>query len=418
MSKLNVENISPRVVNFIEKELVKFPEDIAEKIDAENDPYSEATLYNVTGDTSSIKPEYISKKIIPVVFAKALVSELFQLINMPSPTYAIPRLAYTKESSTAEVSENGQIKTAKVSTSNISMTATKFAIRSILTKEALEDASKVGFDVLGRVMEYDVKTIIDELDTKLVALLKVGAAAGDVWWDINIESEWSTNHPSREYSETLYDAILQGIKLVAANKFRADFMLMNPADMVRVTGLKFFVPSEPDNSLQGVMGNVHNLKVYTSLNADSSILYVGQKKIFGVFGSYIPLQYNAGGYDAEYDRQDWNVRTRSAMLITQGEAVARVILFDNYTNEDVPISDGTGYTAHAPINAAETLTAKDGDGSTSLTIITYDSRTESKPTSSDANTIILDLETGLVTVSSGYSPTNDKVIFAAYSARA
>ncbi|MHA1873572.1 MAG: hypothetical protein ACTSVB_05610 [Candidatus Heimdallarchaeaceae archaeon] len=413
--KIMYEKLEPGVKKFIKAELKNLL--TIEGKELEDETLLEAEQLGLTGDTSSIKPEYLSKKIIPVVFAQSICSQFFQLVNMPASTYAVPRLSYTRESTTAEVAENGQIKTAKISTSNITMTAVKYAIRSILTKEALEDAEKVGFDILRRVMEYDVKSIINELDQKVVALMKLGAAAGDVWWDVNIPASWSDSHPALEYDQTLYDSLVEAVKAVAVNKFAANFMLINPSDIVRVVKLKFFRPAEPDTSLQGELGTILNLGVFSSLNSESGMFFIGEKKTIGMYGSYIPMQYNAGGYNAEYDKQDWNVRTRAAMMITQGEALARVVLYDNYTNEDVTITGGAGQAAHAPINSAKTLTAKDGDGSTALTIITYDSRTEAKPTSSDANTIILDLETGAITTSSSYTPTGGKITLTAYSAR-
>ena len=244
----------------------------------------------------------------------------------------------------------------------------------------------------------------------------VGAAAGDTWWDINIPEDWYTLHPSMEYGETLYDAIVAAVVDVAEQKFNADFALVSPdmeSYLVRVGGYS----KVGDNALQGEIGRVKGLAVFSSLNMESGMMIIGEKKVFGVYGVYIPMEYRPGGYNAEYDRSEWTVRTRTAMQVYLGEALARVILYDDYTSEDVTLTDGAGTLAHFPVHPTETLTGKDGDGSTDLTIETWDSRTEEVPTTVADNTIFIDLETGAVAASSGYAaPTDNKVIIT-YSAK-
>jgi len=380
------------------------------------DNYFMEDTYNLTTDTSSIKPTVIAKRVIPVIYAKIVSLNLYEVMRMPGPAWSIPKVSFAKEVTSAIVLENNQIKTTKISTSNLPMTAVKRAYRSILTSEALEDANVSGLSVLDRVIEYDIKDIANQIDEALIDAMIVGAAAGDTWWDINIPEDWYTLHPSMEYGETLYDAIVAAVVDVAEQKFNADFALVSPdmeSYLVRVGGYS----KVGDNALQGEIGRVKGLAVFSSLNMESGMMIIGEKKVFGVYGVYIPMEYRPGGYNAEYDRSEWTVRTRTAMQVYLGEAMARVILYDDYTSEDVTLTDGAGTLAHFPVHPTETLTGKDGDGSTDLTIETWDSRTEEIPTTVADNTIFIDLETGAVAASSGYAaPTDNKVIIT-YSAK-
>jgi len=376
----------------------------------------EDTVYNLTTDTSSIKPEVIAKRVIPVIYAKIVSLNLYEVMRMPGPAWAIPQVSFAKDATSAIVLENNQIKTTKISTSNLSMTAVKRAYRSILTSEALEDANVSGLNVLDRVIEYDIKDIANQIDEALIDAMIVGAAAGDTWWDVDIPADWYTLHPSMEYGETLYDSITAAVVDVAEQKFSADFALVSPdmeSYLIRVGGYS----SAGDNALQGEIGRVKGLQVFSSLNMTGGMMIIGQKKVFGVYGVYIPMQYRAGGYNAEYDRSEWVVRTRTAMQVYLGEAMARVILYDDYTSEEVSLTEGAGTLAHFPVHPTESLTGKDGDTETALTIETWDSRTEEVPTTVADNTIFIDLETGAVAASSGYAaPTDNKVIIT-YSAK-
>lgn len=409
--------LDKEVIQLIGRTLKEFGVENESEMLKDNYFMSEDNIYNLTTDTSSIKPTVIARRVIPVVYAKIVALNLYEVMRMPGPAWSIPKVSFTKESTVAIVDENNRITTTKISTTNLPMVAVKRAYRSILTSEALEDANVTGMTVLNRVIEYDIKDIANQIDGALIDAMVLGAAAGDVWWDINIPADWYTLHPSMEYGETLYDAIVSAVVNVANQKFNADFALISPdieTYLVRVGGYR----SAGDNSLQGEVGRVKGLQVFSSLNMPGGMILVGEKKVFGVYGVYIPMEYRAGGYDAEYDRSEWAVRTRTAMMVYLGEALSRVILFDDYTTETVTLTDGKGTLAHFPVHPTKTLTGKDGDGNTSLTIETWDSRTESIPTTVANYTIFIDLETGAVATSSGYAaPTDNKVIISAYSAK-
>ena len=407
--------LDKQVVRLIGETLKEFGIENSELI-KDNYFMGESNIYNLTTDTSSIKPEIIAKRVIPVVYAKIVSLNLYEVMRMPGPAWSLPKVSFTKESTVAIVDENNRITTTKISTTNLPMVAVKRAYRSILTMEALEDANVSGLNVLDRVIEYDIKDIANQIDEALIDAMIVGAAAGDVWWDINIPADWYTLHPSMEYGETLYDAIVSGVVNVAKEKFNADFALVSPdmeGYLVRVGGYR----PVTDNVLQGEVGSVKGLQVFSSLNMTGGMMIIGQKKVFGVYGVHVPMQYLPGGYTAEYDRSEWVVRTRTAMMVYLGEALARVILFDDYTNEFVTLTDRAGNTEHFPISPTETLTAKDGDAMTDLTIVTWDSRTETAPALTGDNKISIDLETGAVAASGDYTPTDSKVKITAYSAK-
>ena len=401
--------LDKQVVKLIGKTLQEFGVENESELLKDNYFMGEDTVYNLTTDTSSIKPEVIARRVIPVVYAKIVSLNLYEVMRMPGPAWSIPKVSFTKESTSAIVLENNQIKTTKISTENLAMTAIKRAYRSILTSEVLEDANVSGLNVLDRVIEYDIKDIANQIDEALINAMIAAAAAGDTWWDINIPSDWYTFHPSMEYGETLYDAIVDAVVNVAEQKFNADFALVSPdmeSYLIRVGGYS----KVGDNALQGEIGRVKGLQVFSSLNMTSGMMVVGEKKVFGVYGVYIPMQYRPGGYNAEYDRSEWVVRTRTAMQVYLGEAMARVILYDNYINETVVLTDRAGVLAHFPVHPTEALSAKDGDNSTPVTVVTWDSRTEEAPTLTGNNKISIDLETGAVAASSDYTPTDSKVI--------
>ena len=141
-----------------------------------------------------------------------------------------------------------------------------------------------------------------------------------------------------------------------------------------------------------------------------------QKKIFGVFAEYVPLQYSDKVYDPQYDRYEMVIRGRYAYLVTVGEAVARVLLYKTYTNEEPTVGgDLTGNLAHAPVKP-DSITAEDYDSgtatSTDLTVITWDSRFDAEPTPG-AGEIAIDIETGAFKLGGALSGDTLRVTYSA-----
>lgn len=379
------------------------------------DYHPEIAQANVLSDTASVRPDIIAKEVIPVVFAKVVSLSLFNVFTMPGPSMQVPKLSHLKETTTAKVDELGRISLTKVQTENLPIAAEKYAYRTILSREILEDSQNKAYpaniDVLSTVITYDIKSIADELDTQLNTIMRFGAAAGDVWWKQDVPSGWAEDHPSLEYSETLYDAIVAAITNVAKQKYNADFMLMSLGDYGKVQKLGNFVPP-PSNALQGQVGRLHNLDIFSSLNSTDGIFIVGQKKIFGWYGVYIPMQYLPGGsfgvYDTKYDAHSYVVRTRVAMRVLVGEALSRVIVYSDYTDEEVELVSRAGHTLHYPINPTETMEAVEVTGETTvpLTIVTWDSRTGNEPDiSSQTKHLSVDLETGALKASDDVGAT-------------
>ncbi len=371
------------------------------------DPPTTPPLYGLTDQTGSVKPPYLSKDIIPILFARAVALNFFKLVNMPMAAYEVPILQYETEAgvSTSVVDENGRISTTRVSTRNILMRAVKRAFRTIMSSEALEDANVIGMNALREVLDLDAKNIADEIDVELFDLMTFGAAAGDVWWDTSIPANWSQSWVSKDYYETMYDAIVQAASFVARNLFTADFMVLNPAQFGDITILKQFAAGTPNLSMQGRIGSILGMGVWSSLNTLPGMILLGQSNAFGVYGSYIPLQYREGPYEPSRDRQQWVVRTRSARMITQGEALGRVILFESIVQESVTMALNAqtglweGTVAQAPINPTDlgnTLVVRDNTVDITANVTTYDSRDVDAPDIVGPAVARLDLERGLI----------------------
>lgn len=386
--------VDPKVLSFIEKNIKKLHEFVeGERVKT----LVEADLLQQTSDIPDAMKTTVSEKIIPVAFAQAVALNLFEPVVMDTPTVQVPRASFTKESTTAEVTEGGAISTTKVGFSMDTLTTTKFAYRSVLTAEVLEDKNVINADVLQMAFEYDAKEIADQIDKKLIELMNAAASAGDVYWDMDIPADWSSTHPSMEYYDTLWQAISSAVANVAKNKFKADFILMHIDQAFYVTRLPQF-SNIPDTSLQGELGRLGNLMVFSSVNVTPGVMFVGQKRIFGVYGVYVPMQYVGPVYDPQYDKHQYVVRTRVAMKVLQGEALARVLFVRKFENESVAISGGVGQLANYPVDPTS-ISAVDNT-SNAATIVTWDSRFDSEPTA-NAGEMVVDIETGAVKIGSG-----------------
>mgnify|MGYP000318301431 FL=1 len=375
------------------KELREFVKVQLEKIDQQIK--SEADQISQTSDIPVDLKAKVSKKVIPVAFAKSVIVNLFDTYNMTNPVERIPKLSFVKEATTAVVDENSAITTSKVTADYITLQPVKFALRSIITSEMLEDKNEANLKMLDLVLKYDAQSIANEIDQKLMALINAAAVAGDVWWDLNIPSNWADTHPSMEYYDTLFESLTQAAKKVADNHFTPDTILVNPEQAYLVSRLGGFTGNLGD--FVGKLGQLGSFGVYSSPFANAYRIYVMQKKIFGVFAEYVPLQYSEKVYNAQYDRWEMVIRGRFAYLVTVGQAIARVLLYNTYENEEPTVGgDLTGNLAHAPVKP-DSITATDWDSGTStgtdLTVVTWDSRFDAEPTPG-AGEIAIDIETG------------------------
>jgi len=386
--------VDPKVLNFIEKNIQKL-----HGLENSSDVLMESDLLQQTSDVPDAMKTTVSEKIIPVAFAQTVALNLFEPVTMDTPTVQVPRAAFTKESTTAEVSEGGAISTTKVSFSMDTIIATKFAYRSVLTAEVLEDKNVINADVLQMAFEYDAKEIADQIDKKLIELMNAAASAGDVYWEIDIPADWSTTHPSMEYYDTLWQAVSSAVANIAKNKFRADFILMHIDQAFYITRLPQF-NTIPDTSLQGELGRLGNLTVFSSVNVTPGVMYVGQKRIFGVYGVYVPMQYVGPVYDPQYDKKQYVVRTRVAMKVLQGEALARVLFVKQFTNESVAITDSAGQLINYPVDPTSISAEDSATEPVTATIVTWDSRFDDEP-SPDTTEMVVDIETGAVKIGSG-----------------
>jgi hypothetical protein len=362
----------------------------------------EAQANNTTADVDATKTTQYAKALIKPVFQSAVIVDLFQPVIMKQSSLTVPIFNVTRDGvTTAEVAENGQIQLSKVNSSTSVINAVKFALRSSVTTELLEDSKnngKVSFDPIGMALANDARYIVSEIDGKLYDLLYNGATAGIVYWDTVAPSGWATDHPGKDYDLTFELAIKQAVAKVAAQKYAADFILINPEDEYRMSNIKGFVPSSFDvkTDLHGIIGKLGKLTVYSSAEVRQGIAIIGQKNVLGVYGTYIPFQYKAGVYDSEYDTSEWVVRTRVAMKVIAGEAIAKVYLVTPISGEAVGTGDGskTAFNlAHYPVKPGS-LTIKLGS-----TVTTDYS---------------VDLETGVLTFNS--APGSGVAITADYSA--
>ena len=362
----------------------------------------EAQANNTTGDVSNTKTTQYAKALIKPVFSKAVIAKLFQPVIMKQSSLTVPIFTVTRDGvTTAEVSENGQIQLSKVVSSTSVINAIKFALRSSVTTELLEDAKSSQmsqFDPVMMALSNDARYIVAEIDNKLYNLLYSGAAAGIVYWDTVAPAGWATDHPGKDYDLTFELALTSAIAKVAAGKYAADFVLVNPEDYYRLSNIKGFVPATFDvkSDLNGFLGNLGRLGVYASPEVRKGIAIVGQSKVLGVYGTYIPFQYKAGAYDSTYDTAEWVVRTRVAMKVIAGEAIAKVYMVTPISGENVGTGDGSTTIfnlANAPVKPGSVNITVGGTATTDYTI---------------------DLETGKITFNS--APASGSAIVADYSA--
>jgi hypothetical protein len=362
----------------------------------------EAQANNTTTDVANTKTTRYAKMLIKPVFQSAVIMNLFAPVVMKQSSLTVPVFTVTRDGvTTAEVAENGEIQLSKVVSSTSVINAIKFALRSSVTTELIEDSKNNGslsFDPIAMALTNDARYIVSEIDGKLYNLLYNGAAAGIIYWDTVAPSGWATDHPGKDYDTTFELAIKQAVAKVATQKYAADFILINPEDEYRMSNIKGFVPAafNVKTDLHGRIGTLGRLAVYSSPDVRQGIVIVGQSKVMGVYGTYIPFQYKPGAYDSKYDTSEWVVRTRVAMKVIAGEAIAKLYIVSPVENEAVGTGDGSTTVfnlAHAPVKP----------GSESITV-----------NGAATSDYTLDYETGKITFNS--APASGNAIVANYSA--
>lgn len=124
-----IKNVDPRSLDYFTSEF---------------QPRLRALDTATAGEGQEYVPTILSSSFIERVALELRVAALFPSINMPSPTFDLPGLAVSRQrtfgaaQSTADVAT--AISTRDPATRKVTLTAVKFAVRALVSREAEEDA--------------------------------------------------------------------------------------------------------------------------------------------------------------------------------------------------------------------------------------------------------------------------------------
>lgn len=286
--------------------------------DATTDQYTDATL--------ALHQPKFNKALIEKASNELIAAQLFEVGTMSGPVEKTPVEVYNRESgvTTTEVAEGGQIRKGRTSYSSVTIEAVGYKLQSVLTAEAIEDAQNAGnLNIVARAIANLAKDITEELDSKLMDLMVTGAASGNI--DVSKGAQ-----DAKTYSGKIVEAIVDSIQNVKKNKYRPDFVLVDPIIFGYLAKNDEFVHADKYGSTElqqtGFMGKIRGLEVFESNNMAASKGIVGKRKTFGVYKVYIPMMFRGPVYDADFDKEVYVVRQRAAMKVTVGQALATFTL--------------------------------------------------------------------------------------------
>lgn len=279
-----------------------------------------------TGDTLSLHLPKFNKAIITKATAEMVATNFYETGTMSGPVEKVPVEVYAREAgaTTTEVAEGGEIKTGKTQYGTVILDAVGYKLKAVLTAESIEDAQNAGnLNIVARHIANLANDIAEEIDAKLMNLMVVGAAAGNV--DVSKGSD-----TAKVIAEKLTLAIVDAMQLVKKKNYRPDFVLVDPAIFGFLAKGDEFVHADKYGStvLQqtGFLGKIRGLEIFESNNAVANKAVVGKKNTFGVYKVYIPTMLRGPVYDPHTDKEVYTIRTRAAMKITVGEALATISL--------------------------------------------------------------------------------------------
>lgn len=279
-----------------------------------------------TNDTLAMHEPKFNKAIITKATAELVATNFYETGTMDRPVEKTPVEVYNREAgvTTTEVAEGGEIKTGKTTYGTVTIEAIGYKLKAVLTTEAIEDAQNAGnLNIVARHIANLAKDIAEEVDAKLMNLMVSGAQAGNV--DVSKGSD-----AAKVTSDKLVQAFVDAIQLVKKKNYRPDFILVDPTIFGFLAKNDEFVHADKygDTKLQqtGFMGKIRGLEVFESNNAIADKAVIGKRGTFGVYKVYIPTMLKGPVYDPHFDKEVYVVRTRAAMKITVGEALATVTL--------------------------------------------------------------------------------------------
>lgn len=285
---------------------------------ADKDQYTDATL--------ALHQPKFNKALIEKASAELIATQLFEVGTMSGPVEKTPVEVYNREAgvTTTEVGEGELIKQGRTSYSSVTIEAVGYKLKSVLTAEAIEDAQNAGnLNIVARAIANLAKDITEEIDSKLMALMVAGAAAGNK--DVSKGAK-----TAKEVSAEIVEAIVDAMQLVKGKHYRPDFVLVDPTIFGYLAKNDEFVHADKYGSTQlqqtGFMGKIRGLEVFESVNMAANKAIVGKRKTFGVYKVYIPMMFRGPVYDADYDKEVYVIRQRSAMKVTVGESLATISL--------------------------------------------------------------------------------------------
>lgn len=279
-----------------------------------------------TNDTLAIHEPKFNKAIITKASAELIATNFYETGTMDRPVEKTPVEVYNREAgvTTTEVAEGGEIKTGKTQYGTVTIEAVGYKLKGVLTTESIEDAQNAGnLNIVARHIANLAKDIAEEIDAKLMSLMVTGAQAGNV--DVTKDAT-----DARKTGDAIVQAIVDSIQNVKKKNYRPDFILVDSNIFGYLAKLDEFVHADKYGGtiLQqtGFMGKIRGLELFESNNAVANTAVVGRKNTFGVYKVYIPTMLKGPVYDPHFDKDVYVVRTRAAMKITVGEALATIKL--------------------------------------------------------------------------------------------
>jgi len=264
-------------------------------------------LMEQTMTTDVVLPQKFALPLIRKIYPNTIASKIASIQPMPAESGGTSKIFYqdfetedadsnhsltVADSDYALGSEGGVPKRIKMTITSDTVTAIKDTLGAVWSTEVMEDArGTLQIDVEAEMLQQMALEIVREQDERVLNEILTGATAGNVDWDLNVPSGYTT----KEWYETLGHAFIDAEALIYAKRYRdAGFIIAGPtlakyirkmADFTSVArGANGVDTQAVGTKLIGTFGQ--NWDVYTSMAITTT------KGIMG----YYPQSYVDTGY--------------------------------------------------------------------------------------------------------------------------
>lgn len=323
------------------------------------------SMYEATTKSEVSLPAEYTLPVIREIFPSLIMNSICSIQPMPLSSGGVMNVWWLKfyrentspeaqvttaDSSYASRSEGEVPKKMRLKITRSSVTATKDILGAEWSTELQEDLrGTTGLDPESELLDVMAQEIMRELEQRVLMHILNNAGAGNVNWDDTPDSGYTT----KEWSETLFHAVLDAEKLIRDNRYRNANYIVAGTEVVThfLKGLNFSLTPEPTVDLTGPLDSgvrfegrlagrwdLYSTPYITSTKAivsyyPESMLHAGY-----IWAPYIPLmpmplQYSGfNDYDDETEpgaminRDYWhrNVRTRNARYYAETNMFATI----------------------------------------------------------------------------------------------